>query len=245
MNDILPLLKSHKSIRRFQNKPIGKDLIKEIVEAAQSASTSSFMQAYTIIQIDNPIARKEIAHLCGDQKYVEEAPLFFVFCADLNHIELACQQNSTAMKKGYTETFIIATIDASLAAQNALIAAESMGLGGVFIGGIRNNPEKIVKLLEIPSNAYPVLGMCIGYPDQHPEIRPRLPIDVIYKIDKYSNEDEISKIQDYDKSVSEYYYRRTKGKRKEGWSQQMASKMEGELRPHMKEFLAKQGFIMK
>ena len=162
MNETIRLLKNHKSIRKYKDQPIETQKLKAIIECAQSASTSSFIQAYTIINVVDMDNRKNIAHLAGDQNYVEQCPLFLVFCADLNRSKTSCEINDKTMANANTETFILATVDSSLAAQNALIAAESLGLGGVYIGGIRNNPEEICKILNIPSGVYPVFGICIG-----------------------------------------------------------------------------------
>ncbi|SKC84137.1 oxygen-insensitive NADPH nitroreductase [Maledivibacter halophilus] len=245
MNKVIELLKNHKSIRKFKETKIDDDKLKAIIEAAQCASTSSFVQAYTIIKVDDMQVRKKIAKLSGDQPYVEQCPVFLVFCADLNRLDLACKIEGSKMKEGFTESFIIATVDTALVAQNAMIAAESMGLGGVYVGGIRNNPDEICDLLEIPRNVYPVFGMCLGYPNHNPDIKPRLPLDVVFKKDKYSTSGDEDRIKEYDKLAREYYLKRTKGKRDDTWSKQMAEKMEKELRPHMKEFLRNKGFEMK
>ena len=145
MNETINLLKNHKSIRKYKDKPIEDEKLKSIIECAQCASTSSFIQAYSIINVVDMDNRKNIAYLSGDQSYIEQCPLFLVFCADLNRSKTLCEINDKTMAEGNTETFILATVDASLAAQNALIAAESLGLGGVYIGGIRNNPKEICK----------------------------------------------------------------------------------------------------
>ncbi|TCO79864.1 oxygen-insensitive NADPH nitroreductase [Marinisporobacter balticus] len=245
MNEVIKLLKSHRSIRKFQDRSVEEEKIKMIIEAAQCASTSTFVQAYTIIRIRDMAIRKEIAKLSSDQIYVEKCPLFFVFCADLNRLDLACKINSTQMIEGYTESLIMATVDTALVAQNMMIGAEAMGLGGVYIGGLRNDPYKVCELLDIPKNVYPVFGMCLGYPDQDPETKPRLPLDVILKNDKYRIEKDEEKIREYDKLVSEYYSERTRGKRDDSWSKQVAEKMGNELRPHMREFLKSKGFEMK
>ncbi len=245
MNEIINLIKSHKSIRKFKDKKVEEEKLKLVIEAAQCASTSSFVQAYTIIRVKDMETRREIAKLSGDQPYIEQSPLFLVFCADLNRLDLACRMNDTQMKEGFTESFILATVDTAIAAQNSMIAAESMGLGGVYIGGIRNDPYRVCELLNIPKNVYPVFGMCLGYSNQDPDTKPRLPLDVVYKEDKYSiNEDE-SRIIEYDRLASEYYIKRTKGKRNDTWSKQMADKMEQELRPHMRDFLKDKGFDMR
>lgn len=245
MNNTIDLIKSHKSIRKFQNKPIEDEKINEILASAQCASTSSFMQAYTIIKVYDSEKRKKISILSGNQSYIEECPLFLVFCADLHKFEIACNLNSTEMASGYTEAFIIATVDASLAAQNALLAAESLGLGGVYIGGMRNNPEEISKLLELPDNVYAVFGMCLGYPDETPDIKPRLPLEAVYCTDKYDVDSKIELIKNYDENISSYYMERTAGARKDTWTEQMAKHTSRPLRPHMMQFLQSKGFIKK
>ena len=245
MNETINLINSHKSIRKFLKKDIEKNIINNILTSAQAASTSSFMQAYTIIKINDTEKRKAIAALAGNQIYVEECPLFLVFCADLHKFDIACKLNDREMEAGYTEAFIIATVDAALAAQNAMIAAESYGLGGVYIGGIRNNPKEISKLLELPDNVYAVFGMCLGYPDENPDLKPRLPIDVICCEDRYNVDEKINSIKQYDKEISNYYLQRTNGQRNETWTEQMSKHMSKPLRPHMKIFLGNKGFITK
>ena len=245
MNETINLLKSHKSIRKYKDQPIEPEKLKTIIECAQCASTSSFIQAYTIINVVDMNNRRKIAHLAGDQSYVEKCPLFLIFCADLNRSKNSCELNDRIMSEVNTETFILATVDASLAAQNALIAAESLGLGGVYIGGIRNNPEKICKILNIPSAVYPVFGMCIGYPDDTPDKKERLPQAVVFKTDVYHIDGDTSLIKKYDTHITDYYEKRTKGKRVDTWTHQVSGLMSKPQRPHMKDFLDKQGFKFK
>jgi nitroreductase len=245
MNDVIRLIKSHRSIRKFADQGIDGHLIKEIIESAQWASSSSFVQAYSIIGIKDQENKRELAQLCGDQSYIETCPVFLVFCADLNRLQMASTMHKTKMVGEYTESFIMATVDASLAAQNAMLAAESLGLGGVYIGGIRNNPEEVSKLLKLPEYVYPVFGICLGYPAQDPGSKPRLPIEVIYKEEVYDVENDLKEIREYDQTISAYYVERTKGKRSDSWTQLMAEKMQTETRPHMKEFLRSRGFEMK
>lgn len=245
MNEVIKLLKSHRSIRKFQDKLIDDALVQQIIEAAQCASSSSFVQAYSIIGIKDGETKKKLAHLSGDQPYVESCPLFLVFCADMQRLDMSCKMHDTQMIGEYTESFIMATVDTALAAQNAMVAAESLGLGGVYIGGVRNHPKEISALLELPQFVYPVFGMCLGYPNQNPEIKPRLPMDVVYKEEKYNPLDDERKIKEYDEKIRQYYIQRTKGKRSDTWTQQMAEKMQNETRPHMKEFLASKGFLLK
>lgn len=245
MNEVIDLLNSHRSIRKFKPDSIPDEQVNAIVRAAQSASTSSFIQAYTIIRVTDPKLRKQLAHLAGDQPYVEQCPLFFVFCADLYRLMTAARMHGVEPKGEYMEAFILATVDTVLAAQNAMVAAESLGLGGVYIGGIRNNPGEISQLLQLPEKVYPVFGMCLGVPDHQPGVKPRLPLDAVLKENRYTMEQDESILKQYDEEIQTYYAERTGGKRVEGWTQQMAAKMGKEARLHMRSFLEKQGFGFK
>lgn len=245
MNEVIRLLQSHRSIRKFKDTPVSESMVKEIIRAAQCAPTSSFTQSYTIIEIKNPEKRKQISILSGEQPYIESCPVFLMFCADLNRLEMVCKLYGENGVGDYTESFIMATVDATLAAQNTMIAAESMGLGGVYIGGGRNNPEGISELLGLPQLVYPVFGMCLGYPAQDPEIKPRLPLEVILKQETYNVTDDLEKIRQYDNEVKEYYMKRTKGKVDYTWTQQLSEKIQSETRAHMQEFLLQRGFIRK
>tara|TARA_R110001606_G_scaffold361754_7_gene515389 strand:+ start:310467 stop:311213 length:747 start_codon:yes stop_codon:yes gene_type:complete len=243
MNQVINLLKNHRSIRKFTAEPVSDEIVKTIIEAAGSAATSNFIQAYTVIRVRLAKTRKQIAELAGSQRWVETSPVFLVFCADLKRSEVACSYENKEMASGYTEQFITATVDVSLIAQNAMIGAESLGLGGVFIGGIRNNPEEVCKLLNIPEQVYPVFGMCLGYPEGEQEQKPRLPVNVVLKEEIYQA-DEVELVE-YNKICAEYYQNRSSGARDETWTHQISEMMSKPARIHMRAFLDKQGFKFK
>jgi len=243
MNQVIDLLKNHRSIRQFKDEPISDAMLKSIIESAEHAATSNFIQAYSIIRVTNKENRKLLAEFSGAQAWVEACPVFLVFCADLKRAEDACIIEKKEMDSGYAEQFIIATVDATLAAQNAMIAAESLGLGGVFIGGIRNEPEKVCDLLRLPNHVYPVFGMCLGHPAETPEQKPRLPVKNILK-DEYYHENKVELTQ-YNKTCKDYYESRTTGSRDETWTNQIAKMVSVPARPHMQEFLNKRGFLTK
>ena len=243
MNLVINLLKNHRSIRKFKPDPISNEKVYAIIESAGWASTSNFIQAYTVIRVKNKEIRKQIAELAGPQSWVETSPLFLVFCADLKRSQGACIYENKEMVSGFTEQFIIATVDVTLAAQNAMIAAESLGLGGVFIGGIRNDPERICKLLKIPDHVYPVFGLCLGYPDGKQEQKPRLPINVVLKEDYY--QEDKTDLKKYNEICRDYYQNRSSSSREDTWTSQISVMMSKPARPHMKAFLEKRGFEFK
>ena len=168
MNQTIETLLSHRSVRHFEEKPLSNEQIEMIVMSAQAASTSSNIQAYSIIGITDPEKKKKLAELAGNQSYVEKNGHFFVFCADLYRHEIVGEiENKDVMTSiESTEKFMVTLIDASLAAQNAAIAAESMGLGICYIGGIRNHLDEVCDLLKTPQRVIPLFGMAVGYPEK-------------------------------------------------------------------------------
>ena len=245
MNDVIKLLQAHRSIRKFSDKAIDQETINTIIAAGQAAATSSNVQATTVIQVTNPDTREQLAQAAGGQKYVTTAGAFFVFCADLKRSAQACELQGGAFSQGMTEHFIIATVDVALFAQNCVVAAESLDMGICYIGGLRNNPADVSTLLNLPENVYPVFGLCIGYPEQDPEIKPRLPLDAVLMHETYDASLLEPGIASYDEHIREYYRSRTGGKKDSCWSEEMKALVGKESRPHMRGFLESKGFTMQ
>ena len=149
-NPVIELLQSHRSIRKFTDDPIDDEMIEEIMRSGFAAATSSNLQGTTVIRVRTPETRERIAELAGGQTYVATAAAFFVWCADLHRSATACESHGGSFSAGMTEHFLVATVDCALAAQNAVVAAEAVGLGICYIGGIRNDPATVAELLELP-----------------------------------------------------------------------------------------------
>lgn len=244
MNEVIKLLQSHRSIRKFSDKTIDQKTINSIIVSGQAAATSSNVQGTTVIQVNDDAAREKLVAFSGGQKYIASAGAFFVFCADLKRSAQACALEGGEFTQGMTEHFIIATIDVALFAQNCTIAAESLGMGICYIGGLRNNPADVSELLDLPENVYPVFGLCIGYPEQDPEVKPRLPLDAVLMQDRYDADVLAPGIAAYDEHMRAYYRSRTGGKKDSNWSSEMRSLVGKESRPHMRSFLDSKGFTM-
>ncbi|MCM3731318.1 oxygen-insensitive NADPH nitroreductase [Fictibacillus nanhaiensis] len=244
MNKVIETILAHKSIRKFKNKPLSEETITTLVECAQSASTSSYQQVCTIIGVEDQGKKLKLAELAGNQSYVADNGYFFVFCMDYNRHTIAANImdkniNDTIQS---TEAFIVGTVDASLAAQNMAIAAESLGLGIVYIGGIRNNLKEVSELLYCPEYVLPLFGMAIGYPDAEPGKKPRLPLPAVFHKNGYKKKEETENLlKQYEKETSEYYTKRTGGKRTEGWVTQITASMASPKRTYMKEFVREKG----
>jgi nitroreductase len=123
-----------------------------------------------------------------------------------------------------------------------VIAAESEGLGICYIGGIRNDPQRITELLDLPLGVYPVFGLCLGYPDQNPDIKPRLPLSVIVKDETYNERGNEEEVREYDKQIERYYKQRMGGSHGISWSKQVSKLLGEKSRPHMRDYLRNQGF---
>lgn len=216
-----------------------------IIRCAMAAATSSNVQANTVIRVRRPETRARIAEIAGGQRHVIDAPVFVVFCADLHRPGLACASQGVPPTPGMTEQFIIATVDVALAGQNAVIAAESLGLGACYIGAVRNDPQTVSELLELPSHVYPVFGLCLGRPAQNPDVKPRLPLESVLKEETYSDAGDLAHIAAYDQTMSAYYASRSGANKDSSWSGEMAALVGTERRPHMRSFLANRGFELR
>lgn len=244
MNAVIEKILNHRSIRSFEEKSLSTEQIQTIVQCAQAASTSSYIQAYSIIGVTDPEVKAKLAELAGPQSYVEKNGHLFVFCADLHRHEIAGEiegENVTESIES-TENFMVACIDAALAAQNAALAAESMELGICYIGGIRNNLAEVVEILNVPKRVIPLFALVVGYPKNWSEKKPRLPLESIYHENVYQNDsDSRNHLEAYNKTISSYYEERTKGKRNDTWTEQIVGMLGKKSRSYMKDFVEGQG----
>ncbi|MCG8708975.1 oxygen-insensitive NADPH nitroreductase [Brenneria sp. 4F2] len=239
MTPTIDLLRHHRSIRAFTPQTLTDEQRSAIVAAAQSASSSSFLQCSSIIRITDPAIRQQLAHYAGDQGYVAQAAEFWVFCADFyRHLQIYPQAET-----GMTEQLLIGCVDTAIMAQNALVAAESLGLGGVFIGGIRNNIADVTTLLKLPKQVLPLFGLCLGYPDADPQLKPRLPPEMLLHENSYQALDG-GKLAEYDQQLVEYYLQRTTDRR-DSWSEHVQRTLKKELRPFMLDYLHQQGWAIR
>lgn len=191
-NDTIALLLSHRSVRGYKPDPLPEGTLETLIAAAQSAATSSNLQTWSVVSVNDPAVRKEMAAIAGNQKHIEQCPLFLVFLADVSrNTRLAEQEKVELAGLPYLEAFLVAAIDAALAAQNAVVAAESLGLSNVYIGALRNDVKRVAELLGLPPGVAPVFGLCVGYalPGREGEVKPRLPQDAVLHHEKYDADD--------------------------------------------------------
>jgi FMN reductase (NADPH) len=243
MNETIQRLLKHASIRKFKDKPVSKEILHSIISAAQMASSSINVQAYSVILVADLANKRKLAILTGNQAYVDHCPIFLVWCADLYRLKAAIGLHPEKAYIGTTENLVVSLVDVALAAQNAVVAAESLGLGVVYIGGIRNKIAEVAEMLQLPELVIPVFGMCLGYPDQAAVSRPRLPIESILHEDVYSSEQFKKHVENYNTTTKQYMLKRTNGKSDKTWTQAMQEKLANPVRMHMKEFIKSKGFF--
>ncbi|WP_438381601.1 NADPH-dependent oxidoreductase [Asaia sp. BMEF1] len=186
-------LLTHRSVRAYLPNALPEGTIEAAIAAAQSAATSSNLQCWTVIAVEDPVRRARLAALCGNQSHIATAPVFLVWVADLSRLRrIAQNEGETHEALDYTEAFLIAAIDTALAAQNAVSALEAAGLGTVYIGGLRNHPEEIAEKLALPEGCVGLFGLCVGYPDpaEPASVKPRLPQRAVLHRERYDFEAE-------------------------------------------------------
>lgn len=224
---VLDAMLSHRSVRHFVRDALPEHTLETLVAAAQSAPTSSNLQTWSVIAVESQERREALANLVGPQKHLAVAPLVLVFLADLSRIErLGQAQGRDPVGLHYLDTFLMGVIDAALAAQNAVVAAEAMGLGTVYVGGMRNQPEEVAKVLGTPPNVFPVFGLVVGHPDpaKPAAIKPRLPQSAVLHREQYQvPADQSQEIGDYNEALRQFM--RTHGMREVDWSAQVVERL--------------------
>ena len=206
-NETMELLLSHRSVRGYKPDPVPPGTLETLIAAAQSAATSSNMQWWSAIVVGDPAKKKELAEIAGNQKHIEQCPLYICWVADMaRHRRISQREKTEFQAMPWLETFMVACIDVALAAQNAVVAAESLGLQTVYIGAMRNDPVRVAKLLGLPPQAFVVFGLCVGYPTEKAagEVKPRLPQASVVHRDRYDSSREIEERAAYDVELDRF-----------------------------------------
>jgi len=242
MNETIQLLLNHVSVRKFKDQKLTKEQIDLLLKSAQAASSASHEQAYSIIEVTDPEIRKQLVEPCGGQEWTTQGH-YFVFCGDFYRHQKLAKKYDTDIQDSLDsiDTLVKGVVDATLAAQNFIIAAESMGLGICVIGGVRDGIETVDKLLQLPDHVYPVFGLIVGYPDERNDSKPRLPQNAIYHQNTYETNKEEA-LKEYDEIIRAYYKKRNKDRT---WSKSTTEAFSKYPRLYMKKYLQRKGWAKK
>ncbi len=207
-NDVLAGLFAHRSVRAYGPERLPKGTLELLIAAAQSAPSSANLHSWSVVAVEDPQRKARLAKICDGQPAIYEAPVFLVWLADLARLRRVAEHLGTPSDAlNYLDSFLRAVIDVAMAAQNAAMAAESLGLGTCYIGALRNDPDAVASELSLPPEVLPVFGLTIGYADVRrppPEVKPRLPIEAALHHESYGTSREGEAWQGYDASLSAF-----------------------------------------
>ncbi|WP_125770825.1 oxygen-insensitive NADPH nitroreductase [Companilactobacillus furfuricola] len=244
MDPIIEQMRRHTSVRDFKDEPLNDEVKKELLLAAQSGSSSNFVQAYSIIEIADKKLRKTIADITNSAPYVKQTGVFYVFVADLYRQATMLENKGLSIDGIKTmEQLLVATVDTTIAAENMAVAAESLGLGICYIGGIRNEIRQIAQLLQLPKYTFPLFGMTIGIPNSKNQVKPRMPLANQVAVDRYDTK-QMTDLNQYDQRVRDYYLSRNSNPQDNSWTDKNIDFFKEIRRPDVGPFLRDQGFSL-
>lgn len=218
-NAVVEALLSHRSVRAYRPDALPEGTLETAIAAAQSAATSSNLQAWSVVAVEDPVRKARLAALAANQKQIVQAPLFLVWLADLSRLARVAEARGVEVEGiHYLELLIVAIVDAALAAQNAVVAVESLGLGTVYIGAIRNDVTAVARELALPAHVMPLFGLCVGWPDERApaSIKPRLASGTVLSREQYSTAAEPEAVAAYDALFAAF--QQSQGLPQEQWS---------------------------
>ena len=202
MNETITLMKSHTSVRRFKEEAIPQEDLNDILSAAQMASSWKNFQSYSVILVRSQEKKDALFELVP-QEAIRQSAAFLLFVGDLNRAEKGDRLHTDTFQPQGVEGLLITSVDAALAGQNTLLAAESLGYGGVIIGLVRYKSVEIAELFNLPDYTYPVFGIALGVPNQKHDVKPRLPLENVVFEEEYQ-EQTSEAIEAYDRVQTEY-----------------------------------------
>lgn len=253
-NAVFDVIYQHASVRNYKTDPIPTAMVEAIVAAGQRSSTSSNLQMYSVVAVTDAAKRGRLAELCGNQRHIRQAPIFMAWCADLSRLERICRWRGYQQVTDYVENYTLAAVDVAILMQTAVIAAESLGLGMCYIGGIRNNPQEVINLLRLPRLVFPISGMTLGWPARPHRPRPKLPTRAILHWETYDTTDEEATWREYDAAmIATGIYKGRQvavpGQEEEmeeyGWTEHSARRVSQVHRAGLRQVLERQGFALK
>ena len=240
-----------KSCRKFKKSKISKEILISLIASAQAAPSKSNLQQYSILLIKNKEMKNQLSKLLGKTAWALEAPLFFLFLADIRRNKIITEHKGYEYKNNSIDYFMNAVIDASLAMQNLINSAEEFGLGICPISMVRNHLVEVKKMCHLPEGVFPIAGLSVGWPDENNDVSIRLPMKVVFHEDFYNDKDMLKQIDHYDKTIecvqpipkSKQRHVNVYGfNKKNTWSENISRQMSLPERKEFKKWLKSHGF---
>jgi nitroreductase/FMN reductase [NAD(P)H] len=242
----------HRSHRKFAERPVDAALLRLLFACAFSAPSKSDLQQADVVHVADPGRRKAIVDTIPDMPWIMQSPVFLVFCANNRRIRQVGAWRGKAFANEHLDHFMNAAVDAGLVMMNFIRAAEASGLGTCPISAVRNHPDTVSRVLELPAGVFPVAGLCVGYPAEAGRITPRLGLDVTVHRDRYDESGLREKIDAYDRrrhAVLPYRRQRRSEQFGEapfyGWSEDKARQYAVPERANFGAFIRGHGFSLK
>ena len=197
-NKTLTDILNHRSCRSFSEEPVSEELMHSLLAAAFSAPSKSDLQQRSVIIIRDAEKKRRISQLSPSIGWIDRAPVFMVWCGDNRRIRRVSAWRNHPFANDHLDTFMNAAVDAGIAMQTMVIAAESVGLGCCPVSQVRDQIKPLSTELGLPEWVFPVAGLCLGWPSETPNLSMRLPLEVTVHVDKYDDEDLIKQVKSYD-----------------------------------------------
>ena len=196
--DGVQALLNRRVIRKYKTNPINEQTMALLLSAAQSAPTKSNLQQYSIVIIRDPEVRNAVSELVPSMPWVRNAPVIAIFLGDVRRIRRLAKIRGHTYQNNNADTFMNAAVDAALAMQCFITAADYLGLGTCPISYVRNRIDDLAEILDLPDGVFPISGLCVGYPDDAGYVSMRLPQKVVVHQDLYNDDDLEIDVKDYD-----------------------------------------------
>lgn len=243
--ETIDLLHRRVSVRKYADRPVPEEMIEAVLGAAFRAPTSSNIQSYSVVVVRDRETLQRLSVVARGQRHVAEAPVFLAFCADLTRITRAMELNGHDLDDNNLEVGLVSSIDAALVGMSASLAAESLGLQGVMIGAMRNDANAAAEVLGLPYRVYCVFGMCLGFPGEAPQQKPRMAQAAMVHYERYGSTragDPAAALSAYDAELATHYRGTGRPTTDDSWTHDMDRKFHPPLRAGLRAQLRSRGF---
>jgi nitroreductase len=240
----------HRSVRAYLPEALPAGTLEILLAAAQSAPSSSNLQLWDVVAVTDQARKQRLSMLADDQAHIRDAPLFLLWVVNFSRAEAVAKAAGRVVEGlEYLEMLVVGLVDVGLAAQNAMVAAESLGLGGVYIGAMRDHVDQVAAEIALPPGAFVAFGMCVGKPDpaRPTAVKPRLPQSVVLHHEQFQPQTDFDAIAAYDARLTAF--QKSQGMAEIGWSRMVTSRLRGagymKGREHLRALLEGLGFKLR